>query len=227
MYQSVIIVACLLFHFVMSFGFIYCSDTETLWKETDGREPHLYMPTLEHFGEHKIAEQQEYVENVILPAHDYFKKVAEIEEAQRYDVGILYMFGSVINLIVFVCFFEAANITDYFILNLIIAVALYALIIFLANWIYKRKHLNLGTFPITALELEEMHKNYVEIAGFLFDLPEKDSLNYFIIKKHRRYIDDVYSKIQKRYRAKKVTETIAAWLFIAMPFLIGILECVT
>lgn len=218
MYQSVIIVACVLLHFILSLVFIYCYDTETLWKETDGREPHLYMPRLEHFGEHKIEEQQKYVENVILPAHDYFKKVDEIKKAQDHDIAIMYTFCWGSTFFLFLRFFSSASITDYTILNLIIAVALYALIIFLANWIYKRKHLNLGTFPITALELEEMHKDYVESAGFFFDLQEKDSLNYFIIKEHNRYIDKVYDTIQKRYRIKKVAESILGFLYITFIF---------
>lgn len=207
------VIICLVLHCVMSLVLKYCYDEEKIW-HNDEIAPNLHMPKLHDLDENcSVYDQQRYVEKVIIPAHNYFSAVSDIEASQNNEPLLELMCWTPTFLLV-VNAFRKTQITPYIWLNIVIAIVVYALIILLVSAIYNRTRLKLGTFKLSVSDIEKRYHDIKDICSWEFDLSEENALNNFIIESHHSYISCVKHTIDKRYRVKKVVEAIAGWIYI-------------
>ena len=206
------VIICLVLHCAMSFVLKYCYDKEIIWHNNEN-SPNLHMPKLHDLDKNcDVYDQQRYVEKVIIPSHDYFSKVADIKSFQENES--FYMLVCYAPMLLLVAnAFRKAQITQYILLNVAIGIIVYALIIFIVSVIYNRTSLKLGTFTLSVSDIEKRYHNIKENSGWDSGLSEKNTLNNFIIEMHHNYIGCVYHKIEKRYRVRKVVESIAGWIY--------------
>lgn len=210
------VIICLLFHCVMSLVFKYCYDKEIIWHNNE-EAPNLHMPKLQDLDKKcNIYEQQRYVENVIIPSHDYFSKVADIEKAQECDSGdpLLQLMCWTPTFLLVANAFRKAQITPYTWSNIVIGIIVYSFIVFIVSIIYNRTSLKLGTFTLSVSDIEKRYHNIKDNSDWESGLSEENALNNFIIETHHNYIDRVHYTIEKRYRVKKVVEAIAGWFYV-------------
>ena len=199
------VVFCVL-HCIMSFITKYCYDTVELWnlKETP---PQIKMPSLYDLNENSSKyTQQQYVEQIILPSHDYFSKVSDINK-----------FQDCINLGAFLCItptflLVAMAFPDFDfpkVLEVIISILLPSLITLVVCLIYNCTGLKLKTFELTGSDLKKIYNPYSE-----FELTESSKQNNFYIEMHSEYVARIYSKISNRYRVRAVLEVLCGVYYL-------------
>ena len=207
------VIICLVLHCAMSLVLKYCYDEERIW-HNDEESPNLHMPTLRDLDKKcDIYDQQRYVEKVIIPSHDYFSCVSDIESSQKNE-SLLQLMCWTPTFLLLVNAFRKSQITPYIWLNIIIAIIVYALIILIVSVIYNRTALKLGMFTSSISDIKKHFYDIWEHYGWDFDISEEAALNNFIIERHHGYISCVKHTIDRRYRVKKVVEAIAGTIYI-------------
>lgn len=207
------VVICSVLHCVMSLVLKYCYDKEIIWHNNE-KAPNLHMPKLHDLDENcNVYDQQRYVEKVIIPANNYFSAISDIEKSQEND-SLLQLMCWTPTFLLLVNAFRKSQITPYIWLNIIIAIIVYALIILIVSAIYNRTKFKLGMFTASISDIKNHFYDIKEHCDWEFDTSEEAALNRFIIERHYSYINCVKHTINKRYRTKKVIETIAGCIYI-------------
>lgn len=209
------IIICLALHCAISFALKYCCDKEIIWHNNES--PKLHMPRLCDLDENcDVYTQQKYVDEVIIPSNAYFSMVSEISNFQEDDSGDL-LIQLIIRLPAFLLVanaFRKADFFDFLWLNSLLAVVVCVAIIFVVSFIYNRTNLKLGSFKLSLSDIKKDFDYVKKYSEREFDMPEENALNNFIIKKHHSYISCIHYTIEKRYRLKKILETIAGWIYV-------------
>ena len=203
-----LILFCVL-HCIMSFLVKYCYDTVELWnlKETP---PEIKMPTLYDLKENiNIYNQQKYIEQVILPSHDYFAKISDIKRFQDCSVLSAWMCMTPTFLLVSTTFldFDLPKVMKF-----ILAILLPSILIFVVCVIYNRTSLKLKTFEFTRSKLKERYNQ----DGYFceFDISENSKQNNFNLEMHNEYIVRIYPKIANRYRVRLAIEFVCGIIYL-------------
>lgn len=212
------VIACVVLHCVMAFVLKYCYDEEFIWHKNE-EVPNLHMPKLFDLSkECSLYNQQKYVEEVIIPANKYFSEVADIESFQENEIMVQWIAWTPTFLLVANAF-RKTQITPYLWLNIVIAITICVLIVFIVSMIYNRTRLKLGTFESSVSDLKKRFYDAREYCienniDFVCDISEENALNNHIIEVHHRYIHSVHYTIEKRYRVKKVVESVTGLIYV-------------
>ena len=207
------IVLCLILHCVMSFVLKYCYDKEIIWHDNE-EAPHLSMPKLYDLDKNcTVYDQQKYVENVIIPANDYFSDVSDIKASQNHD-ELLEMVAWAPTFLLVVNAFRKTLVTSYTLLNVFIGIGASVLITVTVSFIYNRTKFKLDSFQLSVAEIKEKFEYIRRNETQEFKVSDENALNNFIIDTHHSYIVCVKYTIDKRYQVKKVVQAITGLIYV-------------
>lgn len=206
------VIICLVLHCAVSFVLKYCYDEEKIW-HNDEIAPHLRMPKLQDLEkECGVYDQQRYVDKVIIPSHDYFSVVSDVNTYQDNE-PMLQLMAWLPTFLLVPNAFRRAELFPYIWLDIVIGIIACILITVIVSMIYNRTRLKLGTFELSVSDIKNDFYYIKNHGGFEFDLSDTDALNNFIIEKHYDYIRCILYTVEKRYRVKKVVEVIAGLIY--------------
>lgn len=207
------VMICLILHCTMSFILNYCYDKEKIWNNNENA-PHLRMPKLYDLDKNcTIYDQQRYVENVIIPANDYFSDVSNVETSQDND-ALMQIVAWMPTFLLVINAFRRTFITSHMLLNILIGIGASVFIPLTVSFIYNRTKLKLGSFHLSVAEIKENFEYIRKNEAQEFKVSDENALNNFIIETHHNYIDCVKHTIDKRYRVKKIIEAVTGLIYI-------------
>lgn len=202
------IILCCVFHILLSFVLEYSCEYIFIDSRVSVR-----MPSLNDFGERFDSQEkyklQRYIDQVILPANDYFCKITDINNFQNLET-LERLFSYFSTLVLVLRSFVALDLPKYvtFPLGLIAPI----LISVVVHLIYKKSNFRIKKFECTAQDLKDKFKskgyfNYFDID--YFDITESTQFNNFVINMHNQYINQIYEDIQQRSNTRHVLTGIA------------------
>lgn len=213
-------------HFFIAFILMHCFDSAQIWKNDN--EINLYKPSiydLEDCDTEQMARIDNYVENVIKPAHHYFILRKRIEMCQENSGCSNELSGIILQL--FSLFFVIKSAMKAFpndkffqlsdILYIIIIVAA-ALVIccsgcYITRRIYNKKFA-LENYQFNERELKQ---EFVYDADE-YNISENRAFQNYVIMNHYRYLLFIESDVQFRYVIRRIILGISAILYFLFFF---------
>ena len=216
-----------IFNFILSlaiylfvaFVLMYCTDEAHIWK--DNREIRLKKPSihdLEGIEDKYILNK--YIENTLIPAHNYFALKSRIDKIQDKDstegclttitleiFSFLFVVRSAANMIPNGKFFDIPKVL-YTILLFAITLGLCILGRYLIKILYTNKFMILSF----GLDIEDLRNGFVSEESE-FGLDEEKQFNNYVILRHYHYLLFIEDTVQFRHSVYKIFSVVAGIVY--------------
>lgn len=204
----------LLIYVVLNLGVIACMDTLSLWKNHD--ELDLRMPRLANLDCKNIQKLgDDYVNNVIIPAHDYFNlKKSVLKKNDDTSSGAPFIFFFLICALWFRLSIFIAHFDDNRLLSL---AALFGAIIFTGVISLINKKIYSKKFKMSGFWADkEWFKKTFRPSGY--ELDQIYDINNYMIREHAEFIKSSRGKVQLRRALYFIITTISVLLMLTYSY---------